>query len=105
MFEVILQDSFACYESSPFDMLSCALDDMALAAGGAEVFGLLVGGMTMLVFYVASKGRLGAASTVTVLIGGIMMPTLPAEHQAAAVSVMFLGLVAGLFQVLRKISQ
>jgi len=82
--------------------LQCALDQMVAATGGEGVFGLLVGSTLLLTFYIVSGGRLATASTLTVLIGTIMVPSLPSQYQTVAVTIMFLGLFGGLLKLAER---
>jgi len=81
-------------------LLEAALNDLAAAVGGQEMFGLLVGGALLLTFYVASGGGLATPAVFTALSGGVMISTLPPQFRGMAQVIIFLGLVAatlGLF--------
>jgi len=97
-------DELSCYLNGS-DWLGCALDQMTAATGGSGVFGLLVGGMLLTTFYLVSGGRLATASVLTVLIGGILIPALPASYQTIAITIMFLGLVGGILRGLETFVQ
>jgi hypothetical protein len=77
-------------------LLEAALNDLAAAVGGDAVFGLLVGGTLILAFYLASSGGLATPAVLTALVGGLMIPVLPAGMQRIAQVIIFLGLVAAL---------
>jgi len=77
-------------------LLDAALSDLSAAVGGDAVFGLLVGGVLLLSFYLASSGGLATPAVLTALIGGLMIPVLPAGYGRIAQVIMFLGLVAAL---------
>jgi hypothetical protein len=90
-------DALGCYLDGS-NWLDCGLSQLTAAAGGEGTFGLLVGGVLIFAFYVVSGGRLGTASTLTVLIGGVLIPALPASYQGVAVTIMFLGLVGAVLR-------
>jgi hypothetical protein len=85
-------DALDCYTNDN-DWLVCALDQLTASAGGEGTFGLMIGGTLLTSLYLVSGGRLATASVVTVLIGTILVPALPASYRAMAVTIMFIGLV------------
>lgn len=94
-------DALSCYTDG-LNWLQCGLDQLTVSAGGEGMFGLLVGGVLLLAFYMVSGGRLATASTLTVLIGGILVPALPAAYQGIAMAIMFLGLVGAVLRGLQS---
>ena len=83
-------------------LLEAALTDLSAAVGGDAVFGLLVGGVLMLAFYLASNGGLATPATLTALVGGILIPALPPGFGRIAQVIIFLGLVAAIMAGLEK---
>jgi len=87
-------------QSGPFDpgtdMLEWSLGELGAAFGGPEVFAFLAGGVLLLSFYIASNGGLAAPATLTALVGGVLIASLPAQYQSMGQVVIFLGLVAAL---------
>lgn len=77
-------------------LLEAALNDLAAAVGGDGVFGLLAGGVLIMSFYLASSGGLATPAVLTALVGGLMIPVLPAGFARMAQVIIFLGLVAAL---------
>lgn len=99
MWLVILQ---AINDYQDGQMLEAALTDLAGAVGGQEMFGLIGGGTLMLVLYLASDGGMATPAVVMTLVGGLLISTLPPGYQTMAQVVIFLGLAAGVWAVLRK---
>jgi hypothetical protein len=91
-------DALDCYIDNPFGWLNCGLSQLTAAVGGEGLFGLLIGGVTIMSFYIASGGNLATASTLTVLIGGLLVAALPASYQAIAITIMFIGLVGAVLR-------
>lgn len=96
----------AILQSGPFtpgtDMLSWTLGELGAAFGSPEAFAFLAGGTLLLSFYLASNGGLAAPATLTALIGGVLIASLPAGYQSMGQVVIFLGLVAALLAGFRK---
>lgn len=95
-------DALSCYIAENANMLSCGLGDVIAATRGEAILGLLGGGGLMLGFYQASDGSLAAASVLTLLVGPLLIPVLPAQLAAVATTIMFLGLVGGILSALNK---
>jgi hypothetical protein len=97
---------WALLQSGPFnpntDMLKWSLGELGAAFGGPEVFAFLAGGVLLLSFYIASNGGLAAPATLTALVGGVLIASLPAGYQSMGQVIIFLGLVAALLAGFRK---
>jgi hypothetical protein len=91
---------FECYVDSDQSMFGCLFGTYTDSIG-EELVGLLVGGMVMLGLYVASDGDLAVPAVVTTLFGGILIGALPGSYQDAAQVIMFLGLAAAIFGLLK----
>lgn len=91
-----------CYGTANSDLLQCSLDDLASSVGGQAMFGFLVGGMLITGFYVASNGGLATASTLTAVIGALMIPALPPTYQGIAFIIIFLGIAGAVMSGLDK---
>jgi hypothetical protein len=83
-------------------LLDAALADLAGAVGGQASFGLIVGSVLMLAFYLASSGSLATPATLTALSGGILIASLPPGYGTMAQVVIFLGLAAAVLAALNK---
>lgn len=96
--------SFAldCYTSNPRTMHWCALADITGAFGGQGMFGLFLAGLTFVVGYYSSDGDLVTPSIVLLLLGGILVPSLPSQYQTLALTLMFAGGVVAVMQLLGK---
>lgn len=93
---------FGCYSDPGSDLLACALGDLATAVGGQIVFALIVGSVLLVSFWIASDGGLATPAVLTAIAGGLMIPALPPAYQGMALTVIFLGIAAGVLAGLNK---
>jgi predicted benzoate:H+ symporter BenE len=84
------------------DGFQCMLDSMVGAFGGEAVMGFVVGGMLILSLYIGSSYHPAPPSIGTMLLGGILVPVLPPQHQTTAQVVMLMGFILGVFVLLRR---
>lgn len=96
-----LQTDLDCYVSAG-DRLSCVYNDFAAATGSSAVFGLILGGVLMVAMYNASDGSLIVPAVVLILLGGFLVPILPAAVSGISGSIVILGLAAAVFAGLRR---
>lgn len=100
----VLAQSYAldCYTNNPRSMLTCALDDITAAFGGQGLFGLTVAGLVFIGGYIITDGDIVVPSVMLLLLGGILIPGLPAQYQTLALTLMFAGGVGAVMQLLGK---
>ena len=84
------------------DLWACFVADLGAAAGGELNFGLLVGGVLMLVFYIAGDGDIATPAILMILLSGIITPVLPGGLRQMAIGLMLMGIVVGGFAVARR---
>jgi hypothetical protein len=82
--------------------LGPALTALAGGLGGETPFGVFVFGIVWLSLYVGGNRSLATPTVVTVLLGTIAIPLVPAQIQQVAYTVVVLGFVAGLFVGLNR---
>jgi len=93
----------SCYSNNPLGMLQeCVFPQMVGAFGGPGLFGLVLGGTIISGLWLAGDGDLATPATITVLVGGVLFPILPASYQGIARTVAFLGLAAVALAVIEK---
>lgn len=80
----------------------CVFDPMTQATGGDPLFGLLVGGATILGMYVAGSGDIGPPSVITILFAGVLFGMLPAGVVNIAWGVAFVGLAGGIVGIAQR---
>ena len=90
--------------TSTGDGYQCMIEALVTATGGEVAFGFLIGGFTILILYVASSYHPAPPAVGTLLLGGILVPALPAQYRATAQVVMLMGFIAGVFVMLRRYS-
>lgn len=100
----MLAQSYAldCYTANPRGMHWCAFADLTAAFGGEGLFGLVVAGGVYLGGYKVADGDLVVPSVVLLLLGGLLVPSLPAQYQTFALTLMFAGSVVAVMQLLAK---
>jgi len=91
-----------CYTSSPREMHWCALADITAAFGGQGLFGLALSALVFLGGYIITDGDIVTPSIVLLLLGGILIPSLPTQYQMLALTLMFAGGVGAVMQLLGK---
>jgi len=96
--EIRLED----YTEPGADLLVEAIADLTHAAGGEATFGVLVGGTLIMALWIAGDGDLATPAVVTVLVGSLMFPVLPAGYLGIARVISFLGLTAAILAALEK---
>jgi hypothetical protein len=84
------------------DAYGCMIDQTIAAFGGDAVMGLIVGGMVVLSLYISSSYHPAPPSIGTMLIGGLLIPILPQQHQGTAMVIMLIGFIAGVWVLLRR---
>lgn len=91
-----------CYTNNPLEMHWCALSDITGSFGGQGLFALTVSGLVFIGGYQVTDGDLVLPSVVLMLIGGILIPSLPAQYMALGLTLMFAGGVAAVMQLLDR---
>ena len=87
-------------DAGPGGFLKESIADLTAAVGGPEMFGLLIGGAILYVSWEASPDRsLALPSGLTVLLGGVLVRALPGNYQGLALSIVIVGLAAGIVAV------
>jgi len=85
------------------DLFKCMMSDFAGAAGGEPTFGVLVGGTTLVAFWVASpRQSLATPAALLILLGSLLIPMLPGGLQEMAWSMIIVGLAGGLIAVAQR---
>lgn len=91
-----------CYTNNPRQMHNCAFDDIAGAFGGQGVIGLAVAALVFIAGYNIGDGDIVLPSVVLLLLGGVLIPALPAQYEMLALTLMFAGAVGAVMQLLGK---
>lgn len=96
------KDWVSCYVADDANWLTCALGDLTSSFGGEANFGLAIGGAAILIFFIAGDGDYSTPAVMLMLVGGVLVPMLTGGFGEMAMTIMFLGLVAGLMAVGRR---
>lgn len=94
-----IQDSpIGCFaEGADSGVYECVIDGMFTAGPAPELMGLLLGGTLLTSLYIAGKGTVSVPAVVTILVGAVLVPLLPAQYVTLAYTVVVMGIVVALF--------
>jgi len=92
--------SGSCYLGS--DALTCLIDQWVVAFGGPQLFGLLMASTIFITLYIASDGSISVPAVAILLIGGPLIPLLPAQYSSMATTIVFVGLAAAILAALQR---
>jgi hypothetical protein len=90
----------SCYFGG--NALTCLLDQLVSGLGGEQLFGLLLGSVIFVAFYIGSGGDLATPTVALVLTGTVFIGMLPDSYQQIAYGVVVIGLAAAIWQVLKQ---
>jgi len=92
-----------CAIETPQDpaVVPCVTDTM-FGAGPPMVIGLMFGGVLLSSLYIAGNGEVVVPAIVTILLGSVLVPLLPAQFAAAAYGVAIVGITAAGMVILRR---
>lgn len=91
-----------CYTDNPLGMHWCALADITAAFGGQGIFALMIAGLVFFAGYSVTDGDIVTPSVVLILLGGILIPSLPPQFRMLAATLMFAGGVGAVMQLLDR---
>ena len=94
-----LEDSsLGCFaEGTEGDMTACVVDAVFAAGPAPGLMGLVLGGTLLTSLYIAGDGDATVPAVVTILLGSVLIPLLPAQHTTLAYTVVVLGLTVAVF--------
>lgn len=81
---------------------NCMLQSVVAAFGGELVAGFVLGSVVVLALYIASSYHPAPPSIGTMLLGGLLIPFLPAQYQGMAQVVILMGFIIGVWVFLRR---
>lgn len=90
----------SCYFGG--DGLACALNQLTGAFGGQGLFGLFLGSVIFVAFYIGSSGELAPPTVALILVGTVAIPMVPGHYERIAYGVVVIGLSAAVWQVLQQ---
>jgi len=88
------------FSGGPFngDAVAWTIDTLVSAFGGQGLFGLFLGAIIFIAFYVAADGDLATPTVALILTGTVTVSMVPAQYQQLAVGVVVIGVAAALWQ-------
>jgi hypothetical protein len=84
------------------DKYACAVDGILAALGGEGFAAVLTAAVVFIGFWAAGQRNLAAPSVALILLGGVLIPMMPAQYGGYAVTVIVLGFVAALLSIARR---
>lgn len=98
----LLQTGFDGIDTWASGDWEAALFDGITGLIGEGAFGLLIGSVLIISFWLAGDRGLAAPAIVTTLLGAMMFPILPANFQGIAWTVVFIGITGAVFSVMKR---
>jgi len=95
-----LQTNMSCLNATN-DGYACMIDAYTRSAGGPNVLTFLVGGVLLLSLYLGSDYHPAPVAVGTMLLGGILVPSLPAQYASMGVTIILLGFILGVWAIIR----
>ena len=89
--------SIGCFGDGVGNATECVIDGTFAAGPAPELIGLLLGGTLITSLYVAGDGTVAVPAVVTILLGSVMLPLLPAQYVSMAWVFVFLGTAVAVF--------
>jgi hypothetical protein len=90
----------ACYFGD--EPLTCIIDQYTVAFGSDALFGLLIGVVLFMSLYFAGDGDMATPTVALILLGGVLIPTLPGSYAQIGMSIVTIGLAVALWQVIKR---
>ena len=89
--------SVGCFaQGTEGDMTACIVESVFSAGPAPSLMGLVMAGTMITSLYIAGDGDAVVPSVVTILLGSVLIPLLPAQFVSLAYAVVVVGLtVAG----------
>lgn len=88
-----------CWIDPDTQMTECMVEGAFGAGPAPELMGLMMAGTLITSLYIAGDGTTSVPAIVTILLGAVMVPVLPAQYVGFAYTVVVMGIVVALFAV------
>lgn len=86
------ESSVACFaQGTEGQMTQCVMDGLFAAGPAPGLVGLVMAGTLMTSLYIAGDGDLVVPAVVTILLGSVLVPTLPPQYRTLAYTLVVLG--------------
>jgi len=89
--------TIGCFADGAGSGTDCVIDALFAAGPAPELIGLLLGGTLISSLYIAGDGTVAVPAVVTILLGSVMLPLLPAQYVSMAWVLVFLGTAVAVF--------
>lgn len=80
----------------------CFVESTLGTLGGQAMAAFIIGGILMLSIYMASGYHPAPPAILAFVLGGILIPALPGQYQAVGTTIMLMGLVVGVWAILKN---
>jgi hypothetical protein len=90
--------TLGCFaEGTEGDMTQCVVDSVFSAGPAPGLMGLVMGATVLSSLYVAGDGSISVPAVVTILLGAVLIPVLPAQFETLAYTVVVIGVATAIF--------
>jgi len=95
-----MTDDLEDFAEGPDHWLDIIIGEYA-AIGGEAMLGVIIGSGLLIGLYIHSED-MALPTVVLILLSGVLFGTLPGDYQQTAMSVLIIGMAAGIWQVTRR---
>jgi len=90
--------SVGCFaQGTEGDLTQCVVDGLFAAGPSPALIGLVMAGTLVTSLYVAGDGTIVVPAVVTILLGSVLVPLLPAQYVTLAYTVVVIGITLAAF--------
>ena len=95
-----IEDSdLGCFVDEGVAMTDCVTDGIFSAGPAPSLVGLMLAGTLLTSLYLAGNGTIIMPAVITILLGGAMVPLLPAQFVSLGWTVLVVGTAAAVFSL------
>ena len=95
-----IEDSdVGCFVDESVTMTECVTEGVFSAGPAPSLIGLMLSGTLLTSLYLAGNGTVIVPAVITILLGGAMVPLLPAQFVSLAWTVLAVGVTAAVFSL------
>lgn len=95
-----IEDSdIGCFVDPDVAMTECVTEGVFAAGPSPSLVGLMLSGTLLTSLYIAGDGTVIVPAVITILLGGAMLPLLPAQFVSLAYTVVVVGVTVAAFSL------
>ena len=97
------ESSLSCFgQGTEGDLMQCVVDGTFGAGPSPALIGLLLAGVLLVSLYIAGDGTVTVPAVVTILLGSVMVPLLPAQYVGLVYTVTVVGVTVAAFAAYQR---